>query len=88
MDAFIHCFESLRGSYRNAIGDAFSARAIELYARDVFSSDDMMTNENRSKVDGCVLSWWKRHSDESCRVLVHPISAGLSVNLGIHHCLG
>ena len=49
MDAFIHCFESLRGSYRNAIGDAFSAQAIEL-CKDVFSSEDMMTNENRSKL--------------------------------------
>ena len=85
MDAFIHCFESLRGSYRNAIGDAFSAQAIEL-CKDVFSSDDMMTNENRSKL--MVASYLGGSAIATSYVgLVHPISAGLSVNLGIHHCL-
>ncbi len=28
MDAYIHCVEALNGSYRNAIGDAFSDQTI------------------------------------------------------------
>jgi 3-deoxy-alpha-D-manno-octulosonate 8-oxidase len=35
MDAWIHCMESLNGSFRNPIGDAFSMQAINL-CREVF----------------------------------------------------
>ena len=30
IDTFMHCVESLQGSYRNAIIDAFSVRAVQL----------------------------------------------------------
>ena len=30
IDTFMHCVESLNGSYRNAIIDAFSVRAVQL----------------------------------------------------------
>jgi 3-deoxy-alpha-D-manno-octulosonate 8-oxidase len=85
MDAYIHCIESLNGTYRNAIGDAFSAQTISL-CRDVFSSDDMMSDDNRSKMmvasylGGCAIA-------TSYVGVVHPFSAGLSVVLGIHHCV-
>jgi len=85
MDAFIHCIESLNGSYRNEIGDAFSNQTINL-CRDVFMSDDMMSDENRSKMmvasylGGCAIA-------TSYVGVLHPFSAGLSVVLGIHHCL-
>jgi len=85
MDAYIHCIESLNGSYRNAIGDAYSAQTISL-CREVFISDNMMSDENRSKMmvasylGGCAIA-------TSYVGVLHPFSAGLSVVLGIHHCI-
>lgn len=85
MDAYIHCMESLGGSYRNAIGDAYSEQAIRL-CRDVFLSDAMMSDENRAKLmvasylGGCAIA-------TSYVGVVHPFSAGLSVVLGTHHCV-
>ena len=46
IDTFMHCIESLQGSYRNAIIDAFSVRAVQL-CEEIFLSDDMMSEENR-----------------------------------------
>lgn len=48
IDTFMHCVESLQGSYRNAIIDAFSVRAVQL-CEEIFLSDDMMSEENREK---------------------------------------
>lgn len=86
MDTYIHCVESLNGRYRNAIGDAFSNQAITL-CREVFLSDDMMSDSNREKLmvasylGGCAIA-------NSFVGVVHPFSAGLSVVLGTHHCIG
>jgi len=85
MDTFIHCFESLAGNYRNAIGDAFSNQAIQL-CREVFLSNDMMTDESRQKLmvasylGGCAIG-------NGFVGVLHPFSAGLSVVLHVHHCL-
>jgi len=85
MDAYIHCIESLNGTYRNAVGDAYSSKTIQL-CRSVFQSNDMMTDENRSDLmvasylGGCAIA-------TSYVGIVHPFSAGLSVVLGIHHCV-
>ena len=86
MDAYLHCMESLHGSYRNAVGDAYSAQAIDL-CKEVFLGDDMMAEENREKLmvasylGGCAIA-------TSYVGVVHPFSAALSVVLGIHHCVG
>lgn len=86
MDTYIHCIESLGGRYRNAIGDAFSHQSIAL-CRDVFLSDDMMSEENCEKLmvasylGGCAIA-------NSFVGVVHPFSAGLSVVLDTHHCIG
>ena len=85
MDAWIHCIESLNGSYRNPVGDAFSSQAIQL-CREVFLSSDMMSDDNRAKLmvasylGGCAIG-------TSYVGVVHPFSAGLSVVLGVHHCV-
>lgn len=84
MDAYIHCMEALAGSYRNAIGDAFSRETMNL-CRQVFSND-MMCDENREKL--MVASYLGGCSIATSYVgLVHPFSAGLSVVLGLHHCI-
>jgi len=86
MDTYIHCIESLNGKYRNAIGDAFSYQSIAL-CREVFLSDDMMSDKNREKLmvasylGGCAIA-------NSFVGVVHPFSAGLSVVLDTHHCIG
>ena len=86
MDTYIHSFESLNGRYRNAIGDAFAKQAISL-CREVFFSEDMMSDENREKLmvasyfGGCAIA-------NSFVGVVHPFSAGLSVVLETHHCIG
>lgn len=85
MDAYIHCIEALAGSYRNAVGDAYSRETVNL-CRQVFLADDMMSEEAReqlmvaSYLGGCAIA-------TSYVGLVHPFSAGLSVVLGLHHCI-
>lgn len=58
IDTFMHCVESLQGSYRNAIIDAFSVRAVQL-CEEIFLSDDMMSEENREKMNDRLLH--RRH---------------------------
>jgi 3-deoxy-alpha-D-manno-octulosonate 8-oxidase len=83
MDSYIHCVESLAGRYRNPIGDAYSGTVLNL-CRQVFLHDDMMSRAGREKLmvasylGGCALA-------TSFVGLVHPLSAGLSVVLGLHH---
>jgi len=83
MDAYIHCIESLAGSYRNCIGDALSEQSLQL-CRKVFLGNHMMSEENRanlmvaSYMGGCAIA-------TSYVGLVHPFSSGLSVVLGLHH---
>lgn len=85
MDAYIHCVEALSGSYRNAIGDAYSRETINL-CRQVFLEGDMMSSVNRERLmvasylGGCAIA-------TSYVGMVHPFSAGLSVVLGLHHCI-
>ncbi len=86
MDAYIHCVEALSGSYRNSIGDAFSKQTLEL-CRQVFGgTDDMQSDQNRERLmvasylGGCAIA-------TSYVGLVHPLSAGLSVVFGAHHCV-
>lgn len=85
MDSYIHCIESLNGSHRNAIGDAFSEETLKL-CRDAFLHGDMQSDENRGKLmvasylGGCAIA-------NSYVGVIHPFSAGLSVVLGAHHCI-
>lgn len=84
MDAYIHSFEALAGSYRNAIGDALSSQAIKL-AREVFEDENMQHDNNREKL--MVASYLGGSAIATSYVgLVHPFSAGLSVVFGMHHC--
>ncbi|MBU1996616.1 MAG: iron-containing alcohol dehydrogenase [Candidatus Omnitrophica bacterium] len=81
MDTYLHCMESLNGSYRNVVIDALSQKAIEL-CREVFLSDDMMSEANREKM--MIASYFGGCAAGNVGV-VHPLSAGLSIALGYHH---
>ncbi|MEM4396799.1 MAG: iron-containing alcohol dehydrogenase family protein [Candidatus Woesearchaeota archaeon] len=85
MDSYIHCIESLNGNLRNVLADSLSIQVLNL-CKEVFLSDDMMSEENRKKLmiasyfGGCAIGM-------SLVGLVHPFSAALSVVLGLHHCV-
>jgi 3-deoxy-alpha-D-manno-octulosonate 8-oxidase len=85
MDAYIHCIEALSGGYRNSIGDAYSRETINL-CRQVFLDQEMMSPINRERM--MVASYLGGSAIATSYVgLVHPFSAGLSVVLGLHHCV-
>ena len=81
MDTYMHCIESLRGSYRNVIIDALAEKAVGM-CLDIFLSDDMMSDENLEKM--MIASYLGGMSAGNVGV-IHPISAGLSVVLHAHH---
>ena len=84
MDSYIHCIESLNGNY----GIKLETRILNKLKNfvKVFLSDDMQSDENRSKLmvasylGGCAIA-------TSYVGLIHPFSAGLSIALGYHHCI-
>ena len=82
LDTYMHCFESIQGSYRNIIVDKLSLAAMDL-CREVFlGSGDMMSDENLEKM--MVASYMGGMAAGNTGV-VHPISAGLSVVLHVPH---
>jgi 3-deoxy-alpha-D-manno-octulosonate 8-oxidase len=85
MDTYIHCIESLAGSYRHPIADSYSRQALEL-TRNVFLGADMQSAEARKEL--MVASYLGGSAIGNSFVgVVHPFSAGLSVVYGTHHCL-
>lgn len=85
MDTYIHCIESLAGSHRHALADAFSREALRLCA-DVFGSDTMQSPENLSKLMAASYLGGSALANSYVGI-VHPFSAGLSMVLGTHHCV-
>lgn len=81
MDTFMHCFESLSGSYRNTVTDTHSEKALELTEK-VFLSDDMMSDKNRELL---MIASYNGGMAAGFVGVVHPLSAGLSMVLGMHH---
>lgn len=81
MDTFMHCFESLTGDYRNALTDTHSEKALELVEK-VFLSDDMMSDHNRELL---MIASYNGGLAAGFVGVVHPLSAGLSMVLGMHH---
>lgn len=83
VDCFMHCFEYLDGKYRNRITDAFAEKALELSEK-VFLSDDMTSDQNRETL---MIASFKGGMAAGFVGVVHPLSAGLSIVLGMHHGL-
>ncbi|MBQ7618338.1 MAG: iron-containing alcohol dehydrogenase [Desulfovibrio sp.] len=83
IDTYMHCFESLTGSYRNTVVDALSEKAIDLCKR-VFLSQDMMSDENRELM---MIASFLGGMAAGFVGTVHPVSAGLSMVLHMHHGL-
>ncbi len=81
IDTYMHCFESLAGSYRNVVVDALAEKAIEL-SRQVFGEGDMMEPERREKL---MIASYLGGMAAGFVGVVHPLSAGLSMVLHLHH---
>lgn len=83
MDCYIHCIESLSGTFLNAFSQAYGEKALEL-CRDVFlaggpESDDKLM----------MASYFGGMSIAYSQVgICHALSYGLSFVLGIHHGIG
>jgi 3-deoxy-alpha-D-manno-octulosonate 8-oxidase len=83
MDCYIHCVESLTGSYLNAFSRSYGEKAMDL-CREVFldggpESDDKLM----------VASYFGGMSIAYSQVgICHALSYGLSFVLGIHHGIG
>jgi 3-deoxy-alpha-D-manno-octulosonate 8-oxidase len=85
MDCFIHCVESLNGTYLNAFSQSYGEKAFEL-CKEVFL-DDLSPCESRDKL--MMASWHGGMSIAYSQVgVAHALSYGLSFLLGVKHGLG
>lgn len=85
MDCFIHCVESLNGTYLNAFSQSYGEKAMEL-CLEVFL-EDLPEVESREKL--MMASWHGGMSIAYSQVgVAHAMSYGLSYLLGVKHGLG
>ncbi|MDR1777490.1 MAG: iron-containing alcohol dehydrogenase [Desulfovibrio sp.] len=81
IDTWMHCFESISGSYRNVVVDALAAKAMDL-CKTVFLSEDMMGDKNREIM---MIASFIGGMAAGFVGTVHPLSAGLSMVLHMPH---
>ncbi len=87
MDCYIHCIESLSGTFLNAFSKSYGEKALQL-CRDVFITDgpkrSFETEENLMMASYCGGMSIAYSQVGIC----HALSYGLSFVLGIHHGVG
>lgn len=85
MDCFIHCIESLTGTYLNAFSQSYGEKALEL-CKEVYLGD--LPNEvSRDKL--MMASWHGGMSIAYSQVgVAHAMSYGLGFLLGVKHGIG
>lgn len=85
MDCFIHCVESLNGTYLNAFSQSYGEKAFDL-CKEVFLGD-LSEEESRDKL--MMASWHGGMSIAYSQVgVAHALSYGLSYVLGVKHGIG
>ena len=85
MDCFIHCVESLNGTFLNTFSKSYGEKAMEL-CMEVFLGDPD-ASESREKL--MMASWHGGMSIAYSQVgIAHAMSYGLSYLLGVRHGLG
>jgi len=85
MDCFIHCIESLNGTYLNAFSQSYGEKALEL-CKEVYL-EELSDCESREKL--MMASWHGGMSIAYSQVgIAHAMSYGLSFLLGTRHGLG
>jgi 3-deoxy-alpha-D-manno-octulosonate 8-oxidase len=86
MDCFIHCIESLNGTYLNAFSQSYGEKALDL-CKEVFMSNGISTEEAQDKL--MMASWHGGMSIAYSQVgVAHAMSYGLSYVLGTKHGIG
>lgn len=86
MDCFIHCVESLNGTYLNAFSKSYGDKAYEL-CLDIFLNDNLSETESREQL--MMASWHGGMSIAYSQVgVAHAMSYGLGFVLGIKHGIG
>lgn len=83
MDCYIHCVESLNGTYLNTFSQAYGEKAMEL-CRDVFLGDGPNSDDKLMMASYCGGMSIAYSQVGVC----HALSYGLSFVLGIHHGIG
>jgi 3-deoxy-alpha-D-manno-octulosonate 8-oxidase len=84
MDCYIHCIESLEGTYLNAFSKAYGEKSLEL-CREVFLNPRKSENDDKLMM----ASYFGGMSIAYSQVGVcHALSYGLSYVLGLHHGIG
>lgn len=86
MDCYIHCVESLSGTFLNAFSQSYGEKAFDL-CKEIFLNDDLSDEESRAKL--MMASWHGGMSIAYSQVgVAHALSYGLSFVLNIKHGLG
>lgn len=84
MDCYIHCVESLEGTYLNAFSKAYGEKSMAL-CREVFLNPRVLDSEDKLMM----ASYFGGMSIAYSQVGVcHALSYGLSYVLGLHHGIG
>ncbi|SFZ91499.1 3-deoxy-alpha-D-manno-octulosonate 8-oxidase [Flaviramulus basaltis] len=86
MDCYIHCIESLTGTYLNAFSESYGNMALDL-CKQIFLEDNLSDLESQEKL--MMASWHGGMSIAYSQVgVAHAMSYGLSYLLGTKHGIG
>jgi 3-deoxy-alpha-D-manno-octulosonate 8-oxidase len=86
MDCYIHCIESLNGTYLNAFSQSYGEKAYDL-CKQIFIDDHISPEEIQDKL--MMASWHGGMSISYSQVgVAHALSYGLSYVLGTKHGIG
>ncbi|MBD0822600.1 iron-containing alcohol dehydrogenase family protein [Aestuariibaculum marinum] len=86
MDCYIHCIESLEGSYLNAFSQSYGEKAFDL-CHEIFLDNNLSDQESQEKL--MMASWHGGMSIAYSQVgVAHAMSYGLAYLLGTKHGIG
>src|SRR5690606_4463104 len=86
MDCYVHCIESLNGTYLNTFSKSYGEKALEL-CKEIFIESDSNDEESQDKL--MMASWHGGMSIAYSQVgVAHAMSYGLSYLLGVKHGIG
>ena len=87
MDCFVHCVESLNGTFLNAFSQSYGEKAFEL-CQEIFLKDSLSSKEEAQ--DKLMMASW--HGGMSIAYsqvgVAHAMSYGLGYLLGVKHGIG
>jgi len=86
MDCFVHCIESLNGTFLNAFSQTYGEKAYSL-CKEIFLENNLSTEDSQDKL--MMASWHGGMSIAYSQVgVAHALSYGLGYLLGVKHGIG